>query len=117
MNSGYKNIFLKVLDLIGYNDDKEQFISQFISLCQQKAAVDLIGSLPEEKKKLLGQQISQNTASEQVQKILSQYFTGQQYTKALEQATANNFKEYLEKITPTLSTDQQNSLHSFLSSL
>lgn len=117
MNSGYKDIFLKVLDIIGYSDDKEKFTDQFISLCQQKATTDLIEFLPGDKQKLLGQQISQNTTSEQVQKILAQYFTGQQYTKALEKATAGNFKEYLEKITPTLSIDQQNSLHSFLSSL
>jgi hypothetical protein len=51
----YREILLKILDAIGYADNKDDFINQFVGVIYSQSIIDLMHSLPasdQEKMKL-----------------------------------------------------------------
>lgn len=88
MNQNPKNLFLQVLNIIGYADNKEEFADKFFQLCEQQTMANLVKSLPEE-----------------------------QVAASLEETTKEVFNNYLQTVIPTLNTKQKAELESYLKSL
>src|SRR5437762_2058251 len=113
MQQDPKGILSKVLSIIGYTNNQDAFIDEFIKICQKQAFLDLLNSLPLEKQTTL----TQETQPEKVQVLLNQYFTTEDINKSLTKATQTQFQSCLQTIDPTLSAEQRNNLDSFLTSL
>ncbi len=114
-NKDPKQIILQVLEIIGYEDDKEKYANEFLTLCLQKALVSLTGELPQDKQDQLTQRISL-TALDQLEKPLLEYFPKEKFEEAVKEASRSTFEEYIQTIIPTLNEDQRNKLEQYLSS-
>lgn len=115
MNTNPKQIILKVLEIIGYEDDKDKYANDFLALCLQKAFVNLVKELPQDKQDQLTQRISL-TSGEKAQALLLEYFPKEKFEVAVKEASQSTFEEYLKTIIPTLNEEQRSKLESYLSS-
>ncbi|HEU5376681.1 MAG TPA: hypothetical protein VFV38_14695 [Ktedonobacteraceae bacterium] len=112
-----KAIILKVLSIIGYEDDKKAAAAEFIQNCEKQAILDLLTTLPKEKQEQLKSQIAGVTDQHQQQTIIASYVTPDQHQQALQKASAAAFQGLLEAVVPTLSNEQADKLQTYLSSL
>jgi DNA-directed RNA polymerase specialized sigma24 family protein len=55
-----KDIFLTILTIIEYPDDKEAFVHDFLTVCQQQALLDLTSNLPPDKRNVFIQRYHLN---------------------------------------------------------
>ena len=115
MNQNPKQIILDVLNAIGYEDDKQKYVNDFLSLCLQKALVSLARELPQEKQDQLTQRLSLVSA-DKMEPILLEYFPKEKFEEAVKDASSSTFQEYLETIIPILNDDQRNKIEAYLSS-
>lgn len=112
-----KELILKILEIIGYKDDREKFAADFVSAIHRKAISNCVGSLTEEQKNSLEEQLSGIIRSpEEVSKILFQFITDDQYQQSVEKASKEIMRGYLEAIAPILSEDQTNQLNKYFNS-
>ncbi len=108
------NILLKILEIIGYSENKEAFVDEFLKNVQMQSVIDLIQSLPQDKQSEIKDQFSkiqndQNKASD----LLKSYFTEEQIQEALKNSSKTAMEEYIKAINPTLSSTQKNNLITF----
>ena len=115
MNTNPKQIILQVLEIIGYEDDKEKFANDFLSLCLQEALLNLTQELPQDKQDQLAQRMSLITP-DKTEALLLEYFPKEKVEEAVKEASRSTFEEYLQTITSTLNDDQGNKLEQYLSS-
>lgn len=115
MNHDPKQIILQVLEIIGYEEDKDKYANDFLALCLQKAFVNLTQELPQDKQDQLRQRISL-TQPEKTEALLLEYFQKDKFEAAVKEASASTFEDYLKTIIPTLNDDQKNKLEAYLSS-
>jgi hypothetical protein len=124
------NTFNHILELIGYEDNKEEFVKEFFELCQKQTVLDLVKSLPEEKQNELKEKLSvqlDSSKANNVSAVLDQlktlpdganeYFTEEQRVAAFQKAVENGFKNYLSEVMPTLSEEKKSELQNYLKSL
>ena len=113
-----KAILLKILEIIGYSEDKEKFATEFLQNVSMQSLLDLINSLPQDKQEELKQK---NSTLQNDQKatgdMIKTYFTEQQIEDALQNASKNAVTEYIKAIDTTLSETQRNNLMSFFGEL
>ncbi len=115
MNQDPKQIILQVLGIIGYEGDKDKYANDFLSLCLQKALVDLMRELPQDKQDQLTQRMSLITP-DKMETLLLEYFPKEKFETAVKEASRSTFEEYLKTIIPTLNEDQHSKLETYLSS-
>lgn len=116
MNSDPQLILTEILNIIEYQDNKQEFIDKFFILCQKTALDNLIEKLPQEKKVELDQVLDKDQTENSLTKI-SEIIEKEQYKQELENATKNQFQEYLEAVIPHLSQEQVEKLSAYLNSL
>lgn len=106
-----KKALYRILEIVGYEHDKDEFIKEFLALCHQRAAYMTLQSLPPEEQ----QKISQKEAHsfEHLVKITQ----SNMYQEQLSKAIYTLLDEYLERIIPYLSQKQMGLLDSYLLSL
>lgn len=102
-----RELFLQVLEIIGYSDDREEFTNKFFQLCEQQAIVNLVKSLPQDKQ----------TDPDPNNLLLKKYFTQEQVATNLQEATRETFNSYLQTVIPTLNNKQKTDLETYLKSL
>lgn len=116
MNNDPKKIITQVLEIIGYEDDKESYTNSFLELCYQKALLVLIDKLSEEKQQQLNQRLSLTSADEK-RKLFEEYFSKEDIEEAMKNAAKVTFEEFIKSVEPTLNDDQRNKLTDYLNSL
>lgn len=102
-----RELFLQVLEIIGYSDGREEFTNKFFQLCEQQAIVNLVKSLPQDKQ----------TDPDPNNLLLKKYFTQEQVATNLQEATRETFNSYLQTVIPTLNNKQKTDLETYLKSL
>lgn len=107
----------KLLDIVGYNGDKEKTAAEFLKNCQLIALAGLMKTLDEAKKEALKQEIKAPIAPEKVTQIITKYFGPEQFEPAILLATANYFKAYFQTILPSLNESQKENLKTYLEDL
>lgn len=115
MKNDPKQIILQVLEIIGYEDDKDKYANDFLSLCLQKAFVSLTQDFPQDKQDQLTQRMSLISA-DKIEGLLLEYFPKEKFETAVKEASRSTFEDYLKTIIPTLNDDQKNKLEQYLSS-
>lgn len=109
-------VIQRILDIIGYSDDKKAFADKFSKVCQKQALLDLIDSLPFNKQEGLKLQLGSADNPQKIGEILKQYVSADEYNKILKLASQNALDSYLQTVTPTLSDTQLAELQSYLKS-
>ena len=106
-----KTKLLELLDLIGYQDNKEEYIDSFFRLCEQQAFVDFFNTLPKDKQEAF---IQIKDDKDKQKQLITEYISSLDYRRSLEQATQKLFSSFLDKVIPTLSPAQVNDLRAFI---
>jgi hypothetical protein len=116
MGSDVESILDKILNILGYKEDRVAFIQEFMNLCMRGAFVEYMKVLSEDRRNEL-QQILLEQDPVKVQEQLEPYMTTEEYKKLLQESTQKLFQEYLEKVMPILSEEQKNNLYNYLATL
>ena len=113
-----KTILLRILDIIGYSEDKDKFATEFLQNVSLQALLDLFNTLPQDKKDQLQQKIvSVGNDTAKIQVELKVYFTPSQMEQAIEGSAKNAVTEYVKAIDPTLSETQRTNIANFAKGL
>lgn len=113
MAENTKQILSKILEIIGFTDDKDAFISEFVQKIEIKSALTLIDTLNEEEKKDLKEKLSRN---ENINQIISR-FSEKDRNKTLHDTSKDALIKYVESINPLLSPQKANTLNSYFMSI
>lgn len=106
-----KAIVVRILDIIGYSEDKEKFAGEFLQTMSAQTLLDLFNSLPQDKKDQVKEQMTNTGNNPQaIQDILKTYFSESQIQDGLQNASKNAVAEYIKTIDPTLSETQRDNL-------
>lgn len=108
-----KNILLEILTIIDYEDDKEAFADEFLTNCEKQAFLNLIGTLPPERREAIKQRLEEATDTEQVKAILSADLSPQAYTDALKKVSQIALSELIDTVSAELSAYQRAKLRTF----
>ena len=109
-----KAILLKILDAIGYSEDKDKFATEFLQNVSLQALLDLFNTLPVDKKDQIQQQITSAANNPQaIQEALKTYFTDLQLQEAIKNSAKNAVTEYIKTVEPTLSDSQRQNLTNY----
>jgi hypothetical protein len=113
-----KTILLKVLVIIGYQNDKEKFISEFLSICFKKAFIKCVESMPLNIKNTIKKKIVKVGDNPlKMQEILTEFVPEEKYDEILFAESLNTFIEYLQAVIPTLKENQKKELGIYLKSI
>lgn len=116
--NNHRDILLKILETIGYQDDKEAFVSEFEKNIQLQTIADLIKSLPLDSQVVIRQKLGDTSNNqEKVSAILKDQFPEPQFQIALENAAQDSITKYIQSIQKTLSESQKNDLIKVLKDL
>jgi hypothetical protein len=115
MKNDPKQIILEVLSIIGYENDKDKFASEFVTLCMQKAVSNLINGMPQDKQDQVLQRLSLTTP-DSWGTLLSEYVPEENLAAAIKDTSSLIFQDYIKEIEPTLNDEQRNKLSQYLSS-
>lgn len=103
-----------ILDIIEYQHDKDNYVSQFIELCQEQALVNVIDKLPEDKKQEFKDKLVYTRDEQKVRDVVTQYMISDEYNKTVSDATKTMLLEFLQTIIPTLRIDQKEKLQGYI---
>lgn len=106
-----KDLLVKILTTIGYSENKEEFVNQFMLNIHLQSLLDLISTLPTDKQEEIKSTLarSQNHV-DKITRTLSSYFSKTQVQDALEVTSKNSIEKYIEAINHTLSASQRKEL-------
>lgn len=110
MPQSYKELFSKLLTIIKYDGDKNAYIENFQKVCEQKAILNLLASLPEDKQKT----IQADSTPEQIKALIDENISKEEVDKTLAETANEIFSEFIEEIIPTLSEDQKKRIKNLL---
>lgn len=99
----FKSQLIQFLTEINFTDNKEAFVDSFLTLCHQKALLELFQTLPQDQVHALQATLSQNDTA-QTENALKPY--QQQYTQALQNAVQSNLEGMLNAVWPTLTAEE-----------
>lgn len=109
-----KVILLKILEIIGYSEDKDKFATEFLQNVSLQALLDLFNTLPVDQKDQIHQQItSAGNNPQAIQEALKTYFTDSQLQEAIKNSAKNAVTEYIKTIETTLSDSQTQNLTNY----
>lgn len=106
----YKDIVVKILTIIDYPHDREAFLVDFDRVVSSQAVIDLVKSLPEDKRSDAEDAISKAQSQEEFSKAISAYFTVDQVSEAIDAAAAPAISQWISSIAPTLTDEQKQKL-------
>jgi len=109
-----KDIIIDVLNIIGYQGEKDNFANELLNICEKQALINLIKMLSNEKQVSLNKDINE---SDMPSEILDKYFDSNRKNKALEEATAQIIQDYIKTIMPTLNAEQMANLEDHFKSM
>lgn len=113
-----KQILIKILEIIGYSEDKDKFATEFLQNVSLQSLLDLFNTLPQDKKDQMQKDISlAGSDAVKLQKILKNYFSEEQINTALQNSSKNAITEYIKTIEPTLSDPQKQSLTNYFNEI
>lgn len=109
-----RTIFLNILDIIGYQGDKQTYINDLVALCVQKAFYQALNNLPEQTRTALIDKFSSAQSKEAVEKIFFESINGGDYLHALEIATRQVVGDYIHTVQANLTPEQSERLTKYL---
>jgi hypothetical protein len=112
-----RDILLKVLDIINYQDNKEEFVNKFFSIIYFETIRQLQYELSDQDKELFGKELG-NVKDENEQKnTILKYFPKKTFEDRITHVTSAQFSDYLNTIYPVLTDYKKEELTNFLNTL
>lgn len=113
-----KQILIKILEIIGYSEDKDKFATEFLQNVSLQSLLDLFNTLAQDKKDQMQKDVSlAGNDPQKLQEILKNYFSQEQIDTALQNSSKNAITEYIKTIEPTLSDVQKQSLANYFNEI
>ncbi len=112
-----KEIILKVLEIIGYSNDKEKFTAGFLQSIDAQSLLNLINSLPSDKQEEARQKLAGVQDPKAAGELLKPYFSKEQIISSLQNSAKNMMTEYIKAIENTLSEEQKTNLANYFQEL
>jgi len=112
-----RKTILGVLDIIGYEKDKEAFADEMLAMSEKHALTELIKSLPDHKRTPLVHLLNITHRKQELITILRRDITAEAYALQLEKSINDLFFDYLETIEKTLDEEKKKKLNEYLASL
>ena len=109
-----KQLLHEILDIIHYEEDKETYINEFLSLCYQNAFTKLVMQLPQEAQDEVKGKLSDKTTDEELMQLLAPYISEENLQVALKSGFEELFAEFFKEVVPTLSSLQKRKLQVLL---
>lgn len=109
-----KQIIIDILDIIGYENDKDKYAENFLSVCFGQAISNLTSTLSPEKQTEFKEKIVALKSEPELYNTLIEYFPKQEYEKAIQDASKATLGDYISSITPMLTLEQNNKLEQYL---
>ena len=108
METEYRQLIVKILEVIDYSGNKEKFVEDFIVTTYFETLTTLAESLPEEKQEKLVERSAQiQNDQENVTQVLKEYFTEEQIRGAFQETGINAIKRLLDSLKSSLSDEQK----------
>ncbi len=114
-NQIQKQFFYKVLEIVGYQLNKEEFIEMFLDMCEKKALIQYVEHLSNDKKYEFKQKTLWAKGNSRFHEIVRELVDKDLFQKEMQTAALSIFTEFLGNVIPALSSDQCNALQKFLS--
>lgn len=112
-----KDVLLKILEIIEYTEDKDNFTDAFLKNIYLQSVSDLASNFTQDKELEVKSKLSQVDSPERLEEILRTHFTGEEINEALKTSSYNAIQEYIKTIDPTLSNEQKQSLRNYFQTL
>ncbi|MFA6005909.1 MAG: hypothetical protein WC775_05505 [Patescibacteria group bacterium] len=109
-----KQILLQILEIIGYGENREAFAADFMNLCAQEAMADMIDKLTDEQIEAIQQKLAGSQSVEDTRAALAEFYTGDDYMKALAASCNKSLTEFITTVLPTLSPEQGKKLSEYV---
>lgn len=109
-----QQILSQVLTISNY-PNKETFIQEFVTNCEQQALVDALGTLSQDKRDELKQKLLW-AKKERKKTVLLEYISNEQYEQSYKHVLAKAMEEMIAKITPTMDDLKKKTLFDYLKS-
>ena len=116
MQPNLAHILTKVLDIIDYQNDKQQFVEKFSQLCIEKTFVAALETLTDEQKQAVAEAIAKEDKELATTKF-QEYLGKEKYLEILDTTIEDTFAEYLQSLSSTLSEEQKSEIEEYLLSL
>lgn len=116
-NISTNKILAKILDIINFSADKEEFINKFVDLTQQQTLLNLITLMPKVKQLQLQQALSTKKSLDDVAKEFQKIFSPKKYQEELTRTTNKLLNEYLISLMSSLTINQRKELKNYLQSI
>lgn len=114
--TNYRKTLFELLNIAGYQKNKDQFIDKFTSLCFYKAIMDLLSELPEEEQKKLEKKVAFEDDPQKLIDYCEDRFGKEAFKIALKQNMKSCFLNVYSAVEPTLSDKQKKNLDTYISS-
>lgn len=112
-----KQIILKILDIIGYEADREVFADGFLEVCRKRAFLELMLELPAEKKRELENSVADDLDPDKIGEELVKLVPDEARQRKFKDVSLAVFADYLSHVMPVLKQDQNARLIRYLESL
>ncbi|MBI2327192.1 hypothetical protein HYU92_02630 [Candidatus Curtissbacteria bacterium] len=96
-----KEFILKILEIIGYQDDKEAFVEDFFTTIKQRTATKMLQEIPQEKL-----QVFEESATTDTNPSIDQVASAEQLEQAFQNEYDALLSEWFDDIKTSLSSDQ-----------
>lgn len=110
-------MLLRILEIIDYQGDKNQFAWEFIDLCARKAMLNCITAVPKDDRDKIDTALKEVKTIEDTITVLTQHIPKTSYEKHLEEVSKLMFRDYINTVFPTLNPSQQKALTDYLTQI
>ena len=97
-----RDLLLKILEIIDYQNDKEAFVNRFSDLNRQEALLNLLERLPRD----VQEKISGSEDIAEVEKVIS----SESYAQELASVSAEALGSLIQKVIPTIRKKQKDQI-------
>lgn len=105
---------IKMLDLVGFQDDKEEYATKFVDICSANTFSGLINQLPPAEKELLLKNLNKIKSIEEKIKFTKNYFGQEKIDLKFNLIARELIADYLTNIKKNLDDKQISSVKKYL---
>lgn len=114
---GGLKVLFDVLNIIDYQDNKEEFVNEFVLIVLNEVFGEMLSRIPEADKEKIVNEFYAVDSEDEKREVLLKYFSLDEVEEKISKVTELQFLDYLETIYPTLSSNKQDELTGYLNNL
>jgi len=108
-----KQTLVNILDIVGFDKDKEKFAEEFLGLVESEALLDLIEGLPEEDQEKVAKQLSKLEEPQKIGSVVEEWFSPKEVLERLMEVIEKRTKELFEGVKDDITDEQKKELENY----